>query len=225
MSEVVYCLLDPRNGDIRYVGKTNNPVGRLAFHHMAPPRGDRTHCANWKRQMAADGVCCEIAILAKGLSHERACKEERWWIAYGLRKAKWPLTNLTDGGEGPNGFVMPESAKASIAASKVGVPRSEETKAKLRVANLGTKHGPTSEEQKAKLRASNLGKKHNNGVNISAAKTGKKCSEQGRANMSLARLGNTNRLGIPHTDEAKAKISAGNRAAWERRKLEWIKSE
>ena len=225
MREVVYGLLDPRNGDIRYVGRTNNPKGRLVAHHSSPSARDRTHCANWKRQMAADGVCCEMAILAKDLSPERARKEEQWWIAYGLRKGKWPLTNLTEGGEGTNGFVMPESAKAAIGASKRGIPRSEDTRAKLRIANLGTKHAPTSEEQKAKLRASNLGKKHNNGANISAAKTGKKCSEQGRANMSVARIGNTNRLGIPHTDEAKAQISAGNKAAWARRKQDSNKSE
>ena len=226
MSESVYFLWDPRNGDIRYVGKTNNPTARLWDHRHVSHR--ESYCDNWKREMAAEGVCCEMAILEKALSPEQANEREQWWIAHG-RENHWPLTNLSDGGNGPSnrkptgetrfrmgagnrGKHITEKHKAAISASKIGVPRSGETKAKLRAANLGTKHAPTSEEQKAKLRASNLGKKHNNGAKISAAKLGQKYTEQARRNIGTAHLGSK------LTEEHKANIAAGQRARWARRK-------
>ena len=75
-----------------------------------------------------------------------------------------PLTNKTDGGEGPSGlrFKMSEEAKQKISASlkgRPGTPHTEETKKRLsdiRKTKVGWKH---SEETKAKIKAAHTGKK------------------------------------------------------------------
>lgn len=83
-----------------------------------------------------------------------------------------------------------------IAGSTTGYRHSDETKAKMKAAWVGRVLPPPSEDR---------------GRKISEAKTGKKrkpFTEEARRNMSLSKIGNKNRLGIPHTEETKAKMKA-----------------
>jgi group I intron endonuclease len=86
-----------------------------------------------------------------------------------------------------------------IAGNGFGRTHSEETKAKMKAAwekRRLTPIAPKSEETKRKISESKLGKKR------------KPFTEEAKKNMSLARMGNKNRLGIPHTEETKAKMKA-----------------
>lgn len=81
-----------------------------------------------------------------------------------------------------------------VAGSTVGYKHSEEAKAKMKASWVGRVLPPPSDDR---------------GRKISEAKTGKKrkpFTDEARRNMSLARIGNKNRLGIPHTEETKAKM-------------------
>ena len=86
---------------------------------------------------------------------------------------------------------------APIAGSGLGRKHREETKEKMKKAwelrRLKPKK-PISEETKRKISESKIGKKR------------KPFTEEARKNMSLSRMGNKNRLGIPHTEETKAKM-------------------
>ena len=81
------------------------------------------------------------------------------------------------------------SRSVRLAGGKVGVPRSEATKAKLRAAQTGRKH---TEEHRAKAAAGKLGKKHTEETKakMSAWQKGLvKRSEESKAKQSAARKG------------------------------------
>ena len=56
-------------------------------------------------------------------------------------------------------------------------------------------------------------------VSFHSPMAGKKHSDKTKAKMSSQRIGNKNRLGMKHTQEAKEKISKGSLAAWSDRKM------
>lgn len=113
--------------------------------------------AHWRRVVAKAGYTVEI--LNENLTWEEACREESKLIAfYGrLDSGKGFLINKTDGGEGQLGAIISkerrlkqskllkgrpgklhtDQAKQLIAQSKVGVPRSQETKELISKSSLG----------------------------------------------------------------------------------------
>lgn len=146
--------------------------------------------------------------------------------------------NLTGGGDG--GFNLAQESRDRISASKRGIPRSQETRAKLAAALLGKKRGPHSESHKAAIAAANTGFRHSPETRakmsieratrrypnrpppsdqtiakISASLTGKKASAETRAKMSATRTGRPGRL---HSEADRAKMRAG----WARRKAQLI---
>lgn len=125
--------------------------------------------------------------------------------------------NITDGGDGSAGLIMSEESRKKMSAAKKGKPSvrrgchlSEETKEKLRQANLG-KH--ISEEAKEKIRSKNKEKTPwNKGIKgmhlseeakekIRQANTGRHPTEETRIKLSEARK---NRI---ITEETRLKLS------------------
>ena len=95
----IYGLQDPRDGQIRYVGKSVRPRERLNAHIHHANRGDRKyHVYAWIRSLLINGVRPEQVIL-------EWCTEETWQAA----ERKWigqfgDLCNLSEGGEKTVGF-------------------------------------------------------------------------------------------------------------------------
>lgn len=108
---VVYLLWDPRDGTVRYLGKTKDPEGRLAAHRQAKSRAER--CEEWEGQLAKLGLCCQCAIVEEGLTSGEAEECERRWIEFGY-KFGWGLTNTRCylGNDGP----WRKALEANIAA-------------------------------------------------------------------------------------------------------------
>jgi len=100
-----------------------------------------------------------IEIMLDNITYNEACIKERELISlYGrIDTNTGCLSNMTDGGDGGLGHIMPESAKQRIkefqlSLNKKGKPGkkwSEESKQKLSNTITGTKH---SEESKQKMR-------------------------------------------------------------------------
>ncbi len=87
---------------------------------------------------------------------------------------------------------MSEESRVKMSASRTGMKPSEETIAKMRVAQKGIKRGPLSEEHRAKISAANKGKKRKpfSGeakARMSAGQKGKKFSEEHKAKLRAAR--------------------------------------
>jgi hypothetical protein len=96
MEIFIYILIDPRNNEIRYVGKTTNIYVR--FHnHIAPSKlNDDSHKSKWIKKILSEGIIPLIQVLE--ITNEFCWKEkEKYWIKY-YRDLGCDLTNISDGG-------------------------------------------------------------------------------------------------------------------------------
>lgn len=109
---------------MHYVGKSSCGFGRPRKRHLAL-------CGDWTRELRAAGFNYEIVVLElvadpksvgvqcwwwTGKNTTALCDAERWWIAFG-RALGWPLTNLTDGGDGISGYQHRSESRAKARAA------------------------------------------------------------------------------------------------------------
>lgn len=140
----IYILIDPRNNQIRYVGKANNPKKRLEGH-----LGDKrkTYKTNWIKNLKSKELRPVIEII-----DEVALDEWQFWEQHYISLYKswgFKLTNATIGGEG---------------AGEFGINFTPEIRLKMRLAKLGKpslrKGKKVSEEGKAKMSKAREGKSY-----------------------------------------------------------------
>lgn len=104
----IYVLIDPRNNQVRYVGKTDNPERRLAAHLIEKYKSHKT---NWIQGLIANGLKPILTIIEEIPEGQSWEDRECYWITY-HRSIGCKLTNMTDGGEqGPDctGRKLPKS--------------------------------------------------------------------------------------------------------------------
>jgi hypothetical protein len=199
---IIYALIDPRTSLVNYIGKSSSglkrPNGHMSKERLAR---DKTTRGDWLRQLVALGLRYEVRVLEEVESFALD-EAERRWIEI-ARREDWPLTNMTDGGDGMGGYKMPMERRlrlkeewatgkrkhspeviAGLKALKTGVPRSEETKAKIREACRRP-------EAVAKMSAANKGKERTEAHRLAAglARKGKRPSAETLAKLSAARKG------------------------------------
>lgn len=153
----IYGLVDPHTGLIRYIGKTSYGAERVRLH-WSRRSGGRTYKDNWLRTLSEE---CEVEVLEE-VSKELLCEKERAWISYG-REAGWPLTNLTDGGDGLHGHIFSEQHRRAISAALTGRKLSPEKltayhEMRRRIGPPRPKGFRMAEEHKEKIRRANQGK-------------------------------------------------------------------
>lgn len=91
----LYALLDPRTGELRYIGKTKRSLwGRLCQHRSeALKRGGRSAKLKWLRSLPHMRPRIELLDMVKG----DGCAAERAMI--GIARALGArITNIADGG-------------------------------------------------------------------------------------------------------------------------------
>lgn len=181
----VYVHSRLKNGEPFYVGKgcgaRCNSAGRRNRH--------------WARIVAKDGGF-HTSFIARDVDEEFALLVEVEAIdRYRMRGTA--LTNQTDGGEGVAGFrgySAETKAKRSVVMIgnklRLGIPHSEETKAKYKLRVF-------SEETRRKM------------SEVRKGRPGKPLTEEGKKKLLATHLGIPSpRRGIPLSEETKRKISA-----------------
>lgn len=207
----VYGLTDPRTGEIRYIGKTSQGMRRPLAHawesKLAKERG--RHKANWIAQLQREHLEYGVTVLDILPDTYGLDALEQRWIAYG-RGVGWPLTNLTNGGEGMHGFSPSAETRAKIAAGNRGKVRTAETRARLAETSRGRRHTP---EECARMRAvvrRSPGPRSAEAIAKSRAKLlGRVVPADQREKMRIAALG---RKASPATRE---KMSQSHKRRWE----------
>lgn len=107
---LIYALKDPRNNEIRYIGKSSIGMDRPKQHNKPSELIKKTHKTNWIKSLKNEGLDYIIEVLENCESEEQVMQQEIYWIKF-HKELGTNLTNLTDGGEGNSGWVMPEETK------------------------------------------------------------------------------------------------------------------
>lgn len=117
MTIYIYALLCPK-GEVRYIGKTNQPTQRLRKHISGARTGkERHHNANWIRTLLSAGELPTMEVLCAVPENETWQETEKYFIdAY--RAMGFRLTNILEGG-GAEFDVSPEAVAARAAKAKI----------------------------------------------------------------------------------------------------------
>lgn len=147
----IYGLLDPRDGLLRYVGQTIQPLKLRLLDHCKGNYPCRK--TSWVKSLKKLGLRPRIVPLESEIHPSLLNESEAAWIAI-ARATGATLLNHTDGGGFENR--SPES-NAKIAAKLRGRKRPAHVIAILRASNLGRKATP---EARANMSKAQLGRKH-----------------------------------------------------------------
>lgn len=154
----IYALIDPKNDEVRYIGKANNPKKRLN-QHLLISKNKKTHRDNWLQSLLAADLKPILVILEE--CQDNWAEREQYYI-----NNHHNLTNHTIGGEGTIGFKHSEETLKKFSEQRKGkkqTPRqyiancnrvvSDETREKQKLANKG--HSRHTPEQIAAIKKSN----------------------------------------------------------------------
>lgn len=148
----IYTLSNPNDGEVRYVGKTDDIENRLK-EHIRKHMYKTTYKNNWIKSLKKIGLTPKIEILDTVSSNEW-CFWEKYWISQ-FKVWGFNLTNSTNGGEGGNlgelvnkkiseklkGRVFSKETILKMSKSKTGLKHSEETKLKMSEHHKGVQNG------------------------------------------------------------------------------------
>ena len=206
----IYVLVDPRDGEVRYVGGTAKTLEERLQEHVCIRSKDRTHRANWIKALARLGYRPIIRLVQYvGVDWPDA---ERYWIKF-CKDAGCRLTNGTAGGDGALDPSPETRARISAAVRN----RSPEVRAKIAAANRGRKNSAEtiakmrtaasnrSPEYRAKIGNANRRRTPEVREKLRTAHRGRPKSTEHRAKLSAANLGHV------HSLETRAKIGAAHR--------------
>lgn len=140
---IVYGLVDPRTGQLRYVGKSTSGLKRPKAEWKNALNGrEGKRKTNWIKSLAASGVGRYSIVLFQGFDDDEIlCQAERFWIAY-FRNMGCRLTNDTDGGEGVSGYVQSAELRKWRSDFFKKVPRTAEWKENIAKSKLGKRRSP-----------------------------------------------------------------------------------
>lgn len=210
----IYGLFDPRNLELRYIGRASNPRNRLYRHVHEAKVSTITHKNAWIRGLLNNRLYPAIEVLEE-------CTEENWqeveqaWIAEAREKGA-KLLNVTMGGEGVIGYVFTDEQrkKLSEAQKKRVLSESQKEAQRLRLIQYN-KTRIISDGMKKKISEANRGNSYARGTKKSDesklkmrnAKLGKKMSEETKEKMRKNNSGENNpNFGKVHSDEAREKM-------------------
>lgn len=222
MTVYIYCLVDPRSNEIRYVGKTVNLRSR--FYSHCHDGCSNIHKRNWFKALRKAKLEPLMDVLETiENSNDRDWQDvEVFWISY-LRFIGCRLLNVDNGGRG--GVKRSPETVAKMSASLKGKSfHTPESRAKI---SAWLRNRVLSEEARGKISKANSGKVRSSAVreHLRDVNLGRKASEETKAKMRQSHLGTKMNfsadalakiravhLGRKHTKEARRKISEARRA-------------
>lgn len=132
----IYALMDPRYGEVRYIGESADPWTRVFLpyvekrpwqsHVAEATSGVQSHKASWIRGLIADGFMPTVVVLDSGdWDNEETGRREVETISF-YKSMGAKLVNKSGGGERSTHRAMTPELKARIsAATKAAMARPE----------------------------------------------------------------------------------------------------
>lgn len=155
MNTFIYSLSHPVTNEVRYIGKANNIKERYKSHLCIRKRTDNTHKKKWIISLKNEGLKPVIDIIDEVNHSEWEFWEKHYISLY--RSWGFNLTNLQKGGGGGNEFTkFSDETKLKMRLAQLGKKHTIEAKQKQRLAKIGK---PLTKEHVEKVRQSQLGKK------------------------------------------------------------------
>jgi len=112
----IYCLKNPINNDIRYIGQTSLSLNRRLYLHLYHI-DYKSYKNSWLKNLIKNGINPVIELI-ETLNDQISCNErEIFWIDK-LRKEGKKLTNQTIGGNVTTGYKFTEEQKQKIKGRK-----------------------------------------------------------------------------------------------------------
>jgi len=116
---LIYGLKDPNTGEVRYVGKSEQGSMRWVEHIKPSSLKGDNHKSRWIKGLVDVDQYPEMIVLEILKSKEELFNAEAKWVAH-YRNIGAPLTNITDGGDGTNGYTHTPETKDKIRSRKKG---------------------------------------------------------------------------------------------------------
>ena len=223
----IYVLIDPRNGEVRYVGWTVHPKTRLRDHIKPSRVSGNQRRDRWIASLLRHGFRPRMDIIECGTGDY--AKAESHWIRH-YRSLGYDLTNHTDGGEGAPGRRHTAEAKARMSEKRRGRKPTPQALAAARAATLGkSRPAHVVAAMRSKLRGREKSAEHRK--NLAASKLGKKLSDAHRKKLSEAhqkrspeeRKRQARHAALsqrPASEEKRRRISEAKKAWWAIRSAE-----
>lgn len=206
---LVYGLVDPRDNELRYVGLSTRGMRRPKEHLSADGRKGNRWVCRWLRVLHTAGLSPYILILRFCATPEETKTQERSLISL-FKLAEFPLTNLTDGGDGTLGLKQSPKVKEALRLANTGRKQPAEERLRRAIACTGVKRSPAfcdklrrlktglvhTDETKAKISRARTGSfklspEHKEKLRI--ANTGRKHTAAWKARMRELNLGKTHK--------------------------------
>ena len=135
---LIYGLFDPRDGELRYVGKSTNGLARPRGHTCPSKLRPRTRKNNWLKSLLSKNLKPDIVVLEELSGPGGLDDLEKLAIAH-YRSMGFGLYNSTDGGEGSFGRKQTEEEKLKKSISLRGRAHSAEHRRNVSAARKGMK--------------------------------------------------------------------------------------
>lgn len=195
---IIYGLVDPRTGQIRYIGQSSRGTKR-SYAHRWTSRDRNTHKSRWIDSLKRQGLNFSVTILQEFSDGASLDEAEISWIAK-ARSLGWKITNIATGGSAPwLGKKHSPSTIEKMRAAKLGKKNSPEHCRHMSIAASGK--SPSKEtRKKMSLARSGRGNSPEVRKKISASLSGKPRPYMAERNRSLQ-----------WTVEMRAKISAARK--------------
>jgi hypothetical protein len=143
---LIYGLHDPRDGALRYVGKTKGTLRLRLAQHMTPRELRLQHRrAKWLRCLKTMGLKPEARVIEVATADIWA-ERERYWIAF-YRAQGADLVNGTDGGDGgatSKGQPCSEVRRAAISKALQGHAVSNRVREQFKAMRASVTHNKVS---------------------------------------------------------------------------------
>lgn len=142
---LIYALQDPRNGEIRYIGRSSSGLNRPR-QHLCPSVYNKEvqknyPVYNWVRKLDKMGMRAEIIVIQSfvEITNEELDNCEIYWISEFKKKGS-PLLNLGIGGGGCRGVKWSEETRKKLSNRKHKPLTAEQLERKSKAIKESRKH-------------------------------------------------------------------------------------